>query len=40
MTVHLFVRGDCTMIAAPIQRDVDGIEGITLTLLKRPNEYR
>jgi hypothetical protein len=25
VTMQLFVRGNCTMIAAPIQRDVDGI---------------
>ena len=24
-TMHVFVRGDCTMIAAPVQCDVDGI---------------
>jgi hypothetical protein len=23
--MQLFIRGDCTMIAAPVQRDVDGI---------------
>jgi hypothetical protein len=23
--MQLFVRDDCTMIAAPVQRDVDGI---------------
>jgi hypothetical protein len=25
VTVQVFVRGDCTMIAAPVQRDVDGV---------------
>jgi hypothetical protein len=25
MTMQLFVRGDCTMIAAAVQSDVDGI---------------
>ena len=25
VTMQLFVRGDCTMIAAPVQRDVDGV---------------
>jgi hypothetical protein len=25
VAVHLFVRGDGTMIAAPVQRDVDGV---------------
>ena len=23
VTMQVFVRGDCTMIAAPVQRDVD-----------------
>ena len=35
VTMQLFVRDDCTMIAAPAQCDVDGSEGVALTLLKR-----
>src|SRR5499427_7507462 len=25
VTMHVFVRGDCTMIAAPVQCDIDGV---------------
>ncbi|HLQ61331.1 MAG TPA: hypothetical protein VK131_05660, partial [Candidatus Acidoferrales bacterium] len=25
VTMQVFVRGDCTMIAAPVQCDVDGV---------------
>src|SRR5215216_1280318 len=38
VTMQLFVRGDCTMIAAPVQCDVDGIsKGPHYVLLKRDN---
>src|SRR5258705_1236732 len=38
VTVQVFVRGYCTMIAAPVQCDVDGIpKGSHRVLLKRPN---
>jgi len=38
MTMQLFVRGNCTMIAAPVQSDVDGIPKWShYVLLKRPN---
>jgi hypothetical protein len=38
VTMQLFVRGDCTMITAAVQRDVDGIsKGLHYVLLKWPN---
>src|SRR4029434_6907904 len=38
VTMQLFVRGNCTMIAAPVQSDVDGIpKGSHYVLLKRAN---
>src|ERR1043166_7588866 len=38
VTMQLFVRGDCTMIAAPVQRDVDGMsKGSHYVLLRRAN---
>src|SRR4030095_16471922 len=41
MTMQVFVRGDCTMIAAPIQCDVDGIpKGSHYVLLKPTNENK
>jgi hypothetical protein len=37
-TMHLFVRGNCTAIAAPVQRDVDGVpKGPRCVRLKRAN---
>jgi hypothetical protein len=39
VTMQLFVRRYCPMIAAPVQCDVDGIpKGAHYVLLKRPNE--
>jgi hypothetical protein len=39
VTVHIFVRGYCTMIAASVQCDVDGIpKGSHDVLLKRAND--
>jgi hypothetical protein len=36
--MQVFVRENCTMIAAPVQCDVDGIaKGSHSALLKRPN---
>jgi hypothetical protein len=41
VTVHLFVRGDGMMIAAPVQCDVDGVpKGSHYVLLKPPNEKK
>src|SRR5437773_5820813 len=41
VTMQVFVRGYCTMIAAPVQCDVDGIpKGSHYVLLKRPNGSR
>jgi hypothetical protein len=38
VTMQVFVRDDCTMIAAPVQCDVDGIpKGSHYVLLKRAN---
>src|ERR1043166_2371130 len=38
VTMQVFVRGDCAMIAAPVQRDVDGIsKGSHYVLLRRAN---
>ena len=38
VTMQVFVRDHCTMIAAPVQCDVDGItQGSHYVLLKRPN---
>jgi hypothetical protein len=38
VTKHVFVRDDCTMIATPVQCDVDGIpKGSHYVLLKRAN---
>jgi hypothetical protein len=36
--MHVFTRGECPVIAAPVQRDVDGIpKGSHFILLKRAN---
>jgi len=41
VTMQLFIRGPGTMIAAPVQCDVDGIaKGSHCVLLKRPNEKK
>src|SRR5262249_43539539 len=41
VTMQVFVRGDCTMIAAPVQCDVDGIsKGSHYVFLKRANDGR
>jgi hypothetical protein len=41
MTMQLFIRGNCTMIAAPVQSDVDGIPKWShYVLLMRPNVLR
>jgi hypothetical protein len=38
VTMQVFVRDDCTMVAAPVQCDVDGIpKGSHYVLLKRAN---
>src|SRR5215475_10392373 len=40
VTMQVFVRDHCTMIAAPVQRDVDGIpKGSHYVLLKRANVH-
>src|SRR5262249_32076673 len=40
VTMHVFVRDYCTMIAAPVQGDVDGIpKGSHYVFLKRANAY-
>ena len=39
VTMHVFVRNPNAMIAAPVQRDIDGIaKGSHYVLLKRTNE--
>jgi hypothetical protein len=41
VTMQVFVRGYCTMIAAPVQCDVDGIpKGSHYVLLERANQMR
>jgi hypothetical protein len=39
VTMQFFIRDDCTMIAASVQRDVDGIpEGLHCVLLVRATD--
>jgi len=39
VTMQVFIRRDCTVIAAPVQCDVDGIpKGSHYVFLKRANE--